>query len=226
MRHATPARADLTEYYAARAQEYEKIYLKPERQDDLAWLKTRLRSLLADHHVLEVACGTGYWTAVIAQTAAAILATDINPQMLALAKAKQLPPEKVNFLQDDAFSLHQVHGHFTAGFAGFWWSHLRKSEVKRFLTVFHAKLTVGALVVFIDNLYVEGSSTPIARQDEEGNTYQLRRLESGATYEVLKNFPEEVELRSLLAEFSERVHFERRKYYWLVWYHLPPSMSS
>jgi demethylmenaquinone methyltransferase/2-methoxy-6-polyprenyl-1,4-benzoquinol methylase len=220
VRLSAPPRTDLTEYYAARAREYEKIYLKPERQDDLRWLKTRLCELLADHHVLEVACGTGYWTAVIAEATAKILATDINPQVLTLAKAKQLPPEKVNFLQDDAFSLQHVHGHFTAGFAGFWWSHLRKSELKRFLTVFHAKLAAGALVIFIDNLYVEGSSTAIARQDEEGNTYQLRRLESSATYEVLKNFPEESELKSLLAEFSEHVHVERRKYYWLMWYHL------
>ena len=68
----------------------------------------------------------------------------------------------------------------------------------RFLNVLHARLEPGALVVFTDNRYVEGSSLPITREDADGNTYQERRLRDGTEYEVLKNFPEEAELRSLL----------------------------
>ena len=35
--------------------------------------------------------------------------------------------------------------------------------------------------LFIDNRYVEGSSTPIARRDAEGNTYQRPSLDDGST---------------------------------------------
>ena len=44
-------------------------------------------------------------------------------------------------------------------------------------------------MVFFDNCYVEGSSTPLSRTDAAGNTYQSRRLDDGSTHEVLKNFP-------------------------------------
>ena len=48
--------------------------------------------------------------------------------------------------------------------------------------------------MFLDNNYVEGSSTPIARRDSDGNTFQKRTLEDGAEFEVLKNFPTGTEL--------------------------------
>jgi demethylmenaquinone methyltransferase/2-methoxy-6-polyprenyl-1,4-benzoquinol methylase len=205
--------SDLAKYYAERAHEYEKIYLKPERQTDIARLKSRLRELFAGHAVLEAACGTGYWTAVIAETAASILATDINSEVIMLARKKSISSEKVRFSQEDAFSLTTIQGAFTAGFAGFWWSHIRKSELSRFLNAFHAKLQPGALVVLMDNRYVEGSNLPISRIDEEGNTYQQRRLENGATYEVLKNFPDENEIREIMGPDAENFHEERLTYY-------------
>ena len=49
----------LLDYYARRAEEYEQIYQKPERQAKLALLKACLVKLLAGRDVLEVACGTG-----------------------------------------------------------------------------------------------------------------------------------------------------------------------
>ena len=48
--------------YAARAREYESIYEKPERQPDLRKLERLLPDMLAGRRVLELACGTGYWT--------------------------------------------------------------------------------------------------------------------------------------------------------------------
>ncbi|HEY6168738.1 MAG TPA: class I SAM-dependent methyltransferase, partial [Verrucomicrobiae bacterium] len=55
----------LAEYYARRAGEYERIYAKPERQADLAALRARLAEAFRGRRVLEIACGTGYWTEVI-----------------------------------------------------------------------------------------------------------------------------------------------------------------
>jgi ubiquinone/menaquinone biosynthesis C-methylase UbiE len=63
---------ELQTYYSRRAREYELIYEKPERQSDLAQLKRILRSLLASQTVLELACGTGYWTQVIAEKAKSV----------------------------------------------------------------------------------------------------------------------------------------------------------
>ena len=89
----------LAEYYAKRANEYERVYAKPERQRDLAALKERVRRMLAGRRVLELACGTGYWTEVFAPVAKEVTALDVNEEVLAIARAKSYPPGRVEFLR-------------------------------------------------------------------------------------------------------------------------------
>lgn len=210
----------LAQYYAERATEYEKIYLKPERQQSLSLLKSWVSNTFSRHHVLEVACRTGFWTQAIVATALSIVATDVNSEVLKIAQSKPISSSKVRFVQHDAFSRKKaINAKFTAGFAGFWWSHIPKSELERFLDRFHSNLLPGSVVVFIDNLYVEGNSTPITRVDEEGS-FQERRLENGTTYEVMKNFPTEIELKHLLEPTAMSIQYEQFNYYWGVSYNL------
>ena len=75
-------------YYAARAGEYDRIYEKPERQSDLRQIEQWLPPLLSDARVLEVACGTGYWTQFIARTASAVVAIDSAPETLEIARQR------------------------------------------------------------------------------------------------------------------------------------------
>ena len=91
-------------YYAKRAGEYERIYDKAERQDELAWLRERLPRLFAGRRVLEIACGTGYWTQYIAATAAHVTACDINEAVLEIAREKPLARGRAHFVRADAFS--------------------------------------------------------------------------------------------------------------------------
>jgi len=114
----------LLDYYARRAEEYEQIYQKPECQAKLALLKAYLVKLSAGRDVLEVACGTGYWTAHLAPFTRSILATDAADEVLDVARAKAYPPRQVRFEQADAYTLDAITGVFIAGFAGFWWSHV------------------------------------------------------------------------------------------------------
>ncbi len=210
--------SNLVEYYTKRASEYEKIYQKPERQKDLALLRRRLPEELAGEDVLEIACGTGFWTQVIAQSANSILATDINQEVLQIARAKAYPKGNVVFEKRDLFQLAGLTGRFTAGLAAFWWSHLKKSEIAGFLRHFHQVLSPSAKVVFMDNNYVPDSSIPISRTDDKGNTYQLRTLENGTEYEVLKNFPTESELRQAVGGLAKSIHFFNSTHYWLLAY--------
>jgi demethylmenaquinone methyltransferase/2-methoxy-6-polyprenyl-1,4-benzoquinol methylase len=60
----------MLDYYAARAAEYDRVYLKPERQADLRQIEAWLPVRFAGRSVLEVACGTGHWTRLIAPVAA------------------------------------------------------------------------------------------------------------------------------------------------------------
>ena len=141
MKHAS----SLPDYYARRAGEYEKVFSKPERQPDLACLRTLLHGLFAGRHVLEVACGTGYWTPLISGSARPILATEINGEVLDIARHKTYPNHNVEFKMADAYTPANVTGRFSAGFAGFWWSHIPKQRLSHFLDCFHSKLCPGAL---------------------------------------------------------------------------------
>lgn len=213
--------AMLRRYYAQRAVEYERIYDKPERQNDLATLRRLLPEILSGRHILEIACGTGYWTQVINTSAASVLGTDVNDEVLNITRQKEFVGTEPVFRIADAYRLDGVQGTFTAGFAGFWWSHIPKRKLRGFLDVFHGRLAPGALVLFLDNNYVEGSSTPIARRDDEGNTFQERKLQDGSTHEVLKNFPTDVELRgALVGNNAEDVVILRLQYYWCLSYRL------
>lgn len=219
---ATPPREDrikgsMASYYAKRAGEYERIYQKPERQADLARLRRLAEEAFAGVDVFEVACGTGYWTEVVARRAASVLAMDINEEVLAIARAKPIEAGKVTFQRGDAYA-PSAPRRFHAGLSAFWWSHVPRSRIRAFLGGFHGVLAPGARVVFMDNAYVEGSNTPISRTDAEGNTYQLRSLEDGSTHEVLKNFPTESELRAAVDGRAVEVRVEFLTYYWTFTY--------
>ena len=205
----------LAAYYAKRAATYEEVYDKPERQADLAILKEKVRDAASGHQVLELACGTGYWTAELAQSAGSVLATDINQEMIDAAQAKNLPAENVKFAIADAFDLH-LEGSFTACFAGFWWSHVKRQEQGAYLEQLRAKLGKDTYLILIDNVYVEGSSTSIARTDLEGNTYQIRTLDDGTRHEVLKNFPTDSALRKKMAESVKDIRIFRLEHYWML----------
>ncbi len=206
----------LERYYDRRAGEYEKIYQKPERQHELEWLRHRIPEILRERTVLEVACGTGYWTQFIARTARKVEACDINESVLEIAREKPIPAGRVSFFKADAISLEAVPRGCNAAFAGFWWSHVRKAEIAKFVANLAAKLEPGSVVAILDNTYAEGSSTAVSRRDAEGNTYQMRHLANGEEYEVLKNFPSARELADAVRGVAAEAHLESLTYYWLL----------
>jgi demethylmenaquinone methyltransferase/2-methoxy-6-polyprenyl-1,4-benzoquinol methylase len=209
---------DLARYYAERAREYERIYDKPERQPDLAWLRKALPAMFSGRRVLEIACGTGYWTQHLAREAREVVGIDINDETLELARSKAMPPERVTLRIADAYAPPDNLGEFDGAFAGFWWSHILIRDRRRFFEGLDRRLAPGAKVALLDNLYVEGSSTPVTRRDAEGNSYQARRLQAGSEHEVLKNFPSGAELDADIAGLGQNPRFTALQYYWLFTY--------
>jgi demethylmenaquinone methyltransferase/2-methoxy-6-polyprenyl-1,4-benzoquinol methylase len=213
-------------YYIQRASYYERVYHKPERQADLRAMERWIGEPFAGRDVLEVACGTGWWTPQAAARCRSWLATDINPETLAVAKAKALPPQ-VEFMEVDAYTLAELGQRgepgarrFDAAFAGCWWSHVPLSRLPAWLALLHQRLEPGAHVVFLDNSYVQASSTPITRRDAEGNTYQQRTLDDGSTHEVLKNFPTPEEAIAMLGPRARHPRWHPCTHYWILDYTL------
>jgi demethylmenaquinone methyltransferase/2-methoxy-6-polyprenyl-1,4-benzoquinol methylase len=215
--------ADLQAYYARRAAEYEAIYAKPERQADLARLRTDVAEAFRGRSVIEVACGTGYWTPHIARHAVRVDAFDINEETLAIARTKAVDPARVRFATADAYALPAAEPRYDGAFAGFWWSHVPRRDLPRFLQGLRRVLAPGARVVFLDNRYVPGSSTPLSRTDAQGDTFQARTLADGSRHEVLKNFPEPAELRAAVLPYADAagaVEVRLIDYYWWLEYTL------
>jgi len=208
----------MRDYYARRASYYERVYFKPERQADLRAMEAWLPRPFTDRDVLEIACGTGWWTPHGACRAASWLATDLNPQTLALARAKPLPG-CVRFVELDAYTLEGLDGQrFSGAFAGCWWSHVPLARLAAWIEALHARLGGGARVVFLDNSFVLASSTPLSRRDAEGNTYQQRTLDDGSVHEVLKNFPTRDEAIMLLGPRARDVEWIDHEHYWILSY--------
>jgi len=212
---------ELADYYAKRAPEYERFYDKPERQADLALLRKRIAAMCAGRRVLEVACGTGWWTTVLAPGAAQVTALDINEETLQIARRKTLPPGRVAFLCADAYRLPELGRRHDVLFAAFWWSHVPLERLEEFLAGCVRAVAPGALLAFLDGRYVEGSSTPLARRDAGGNSYQLRRLEDGSAHEVLKNYPADGELLRRASRHGWGAHVELLPYHWLLSFWAP-----
>jgi demethylmenaquinone methyltransferase/2-methoxy-6-polyprenyl-1,4-benzoquinol methylase len=211
--------ADIASYYKNRAQEYERIYAKPERQRDLLTSTETLKEVFKEMRVLEIACGTGYWTQRIAETAQAILATDINETVLNIAGTKNYHYAEVTFQIGDVYQLN-LSRKYEGLFGGFIWSHIKLQDLPSFIDTIHHYLTPGATVVFMDNNYVEGSSTPIAETDSAGNTYQLRKLDDGTTHSIVKNFPTKDLIARVLAGKVAEMEFTDLKYFWIARYRI------
>lgn len=207
----------MQDYYAQRANSLEQIYQLPERQQDLQDMERRIADLLQSHRVIELACGTGYWTEKYAPVVDSVYATDVNQVMLDIAQTKSYPSDKVRFGIADVFDLPEGSaGEYTACFAGFLWSHIKREQQNDLLTRVRRGAGKGSLLVLMDNNYVEGSSTPVARTDTEGNTYQLRVQEDGSRVEIVKNFPTDSALRKKIAPVARDIRIYRNEHYWLL----------
>jgi demethylmenaquinone methyltransferase/2-methoxy-6-polyprenyl-1,4-benzoquinol methylase len=207
---------DQIRYYSERAEEYEKIYDKPERQQDIHKVINFLQQYFNNKGLIEIACGTGYWTQLISKTAKNILATDVNEKVMDIAKSKQYERENVEFKLVDVFNLPDELEKYEAGFGGFIWSHIPKQRLYLFLQNFLSVINPGGLVIFADNNYVEGSSTPIHKTDNNGNTFQKRKLNDGLEYSIIKNFPIDEELLSLIKPVGTDIEIKRFEYYWAI----------
>jgi ubiquinone/menaquinone biosynthesis C-methylase UbiE len=208
-------------YYALRAAYYERVYFKPERQADLRAMEAWLPTAFAGRRVLEIACGTGWWTPYGARDCTSWLATDLNPETIAIAKTKPLPAGKVQFASVDAYTLAELGDQrFDAAFAGCWWSHVPLARLPAWLTRLHTRLEPGARVVMLDNHFVQTSNLPITRQDADGNTYQNRTLDDGSVHEVLKNFPRPEQAVAALGPRAHDPQWTEYGHYWVLDYTL------
>ena len=180
---------DIKKYYSKRASEYEKVYHREDsnRQNELRKISKALQSAMSEKNVIELACGTGYWTQLLSRTAKSVYATDIVEEALEIAKTKKYVCP-IQFSIEDAYRLSFSDGTFDGGLANFWFSHIPKSKINTFLKEFHRVLKKGSSVFITDNVLVKSIGGKLVKKPNDENTYKLRKLKDGEQFLVLKNY--------------------------------------
>jgi hypothetical protein len=204
----------LSTYYRHRASEYDEVYEKPARVTSHGSLRSSESSPLrvAFSKSLPV---PAFGRCVQQRAPRRFLQRTSLRNHSAIARSRHYSGA-VAFAHCDAFALDKLPGDFDASLACFWLSHLNRSDMERFAVHLVSRLEPRSRVLFADNRFVEGSSSPITRTDADGNTYQRRTLHDGETFEVLKNFPNAMELLSLGETVGVDVEVTELAYYWTL----------
>lgn len=214
---------DTKMYYSVIANRYEQNagYAEPvdsKVREIRSKIKLRHQRYVKGHAVLEIACGTGFWTKVIAKTARSVLATDASKKMISIAKKELIKYKNVDFKLSDAYSLKNIRGRFTAVYAHWWWSHMPKTRIRSFLVNLHKKLIPGAFVFFGDHLpnYTYRKTKIIYNKDSD--RIEVRKLENRRKYYVIKNFPTQSEIKQCLAGIAKDIKFKKYRSSWELCY--------
>lgn len=200
--------AEMNRYYDARAPWHDDYmsYESPEKMEtDLRPIIEVIESTITGARVLEIACGTGNWTHVLANRAASVVATDNSPGSLALARQKLDGISNVSFMPCDAYSLTEVAGQFDVLFAADWWSHVPKAALRQFLSNVVDKLEPNGIAIFVDMTYKPYFRQEHSYLDADNNRLFNRTLPDGSDHVVVKNFPDRAELESVFSVVKGRL---------------------
>ena len=202
---------EMRTYYACRAPVYDASmgYDDPAVVERHAPVIETLRRQLAGRRVLEIACGPGFWTRIVSETATSIVATDCNESVLEEARRKELDPSVVSLRSPTPTTSRPCRraSPSTERSASTGLPTFRCHARTTFLRDCTDRLTPGARVVFCDQLPGPASFTGLF--DDEGNHLQERELPDGTRYRVIKHFRSDDDFHDLLAPWTTDVTIER-----------------
>jgi 2-polyprenyl-3-methyl-5-hydroxy-6-metoxy-1,4-benzoquinol methylase len=191
-------------YYRARAAEYDQWFYRMGRFDrgdqanttwrrELRKLERALGRFRPEGKVLEIACGTGLWTAELSHYSGDVTAIDASEEMLTIAKNRP-GCKKVNYRQADIFQspISEIGeaGSFDTIFFSFWLSHVPEPLFDSFWERVRSLLAPKGRVFFIDSRYAESSTAADHQLPSAEQGHLTRKLNDGREFRIVKVFHE------------------------------------
>lgn len=212
------------DYYQARATEYDEWFLRQGRydrgpdqrrqwEDDVAALRQALAEFRPRGRTLELACGTGWWTAELLQYVPQVEVVDAAPAMLA-ATQQRVGAERVTCTPADLFAW-QPTGQYDTIFFSFWLSHVPAERWPGFWQTVAAGLAPSGRVFFIDSLRTADSTAVDQQLPAKDSPIARRRLNDGQEYAIYKIFYDPADLTRSLTTLGWEANISRTATFFL-----------
>lgn len=201
--------AEQIAYYRARASEYDEWFLRQGRYDrgeehrrlwfeEVAAVEAALADAAPSGDVLELACGTGIWTRLLAAKATRLTAVDASSEVIAINQSRVQAPH-VQYVQADLFQWVPP-ATYDFVFFGFWLSHVPHAQFAAFWSMVRRALRPSGKVFFVDTLAAPDATARDQHVEPDGIVE--RRLNDGRTFRIVKIFYEPAGLAALLTDLG------------------------
>jgi demethylmenaquinone methyltransferase/2-methoxy-6-polyprenyl-1,4-benzoquinol methylase len=203
-------------YYRARAGEYDEWWFRTGRYDrgadfnahwhaETAAVEAALVSWLAARRpadVLELACGTGLFTRLIAPRVARLTAIDASTEVIEINRAR-VAADSVEYVQADLFAWRPAR-RYDAIFFSFWLSHVPDSRFAAFWELVASALAPGGVAYLIDSAFDPTSTAKDHVLPGREAGIVTRKLNDGREFRIVKVFYEPAALAAKLGPLGWR----------------------
>jgi SAM-dependent methyltransferase len=211
-REVDPVLAEQIDYYNARAPEYDDWLERKGRYDYGPRANARWHQVILEVQdalvgaafagdVLELACGTGNWTEVVARTARQVTAIDASPAMIAANRARPTRAglvDRVRYVLADLFSWRPDRA-YDAVVVAFFLSHVPDDRLDVVLSTVAAALRPGGRVFVAGSKRAPTATTPDSPIPAPDEVLTRRRLNDGRLFTIYKIFRGPAEFATALA---------------------------
>jgi len=207
-----PLLDDQIAYYRARAPEYDAWWYRTGRFDrgaanNAAWradVEAAEQAVIAclDRErpaaVLELACGTGLFTRIVAPRTGAVTAVDASPEVIAINRAR-VAARNVRYVQADLFAFEPPM-RYDCVFMSFWLSHVPHARFDAFWAMVRRALAPGGFAFVVDSAHDATSHAVDHPTPDRHAGIVTRRLDDGREFRIVKVFWEPAALAARLRE--------------------------
>ncbi len=164
-------------YYRARAPEYDQSLAT---RDQLGPVKQALRTMGPFEDIVELACGTGFWTRELVNLGRTVTAIDASPEMIEINR-RRVADTRVVYQHVDLFAWQPARD-YDFLFAAFWLSHVPPTLLDNFLDTLRRAVRPGGQVFVVDQC----NDIADDAQGEREGIFERRTVGDGRTFTIVK----------------------------------------